>query len=96
MVERTARSDDPARWDSERVRLLRDHLAETQGELAERLGTRQQTVSEWETGQSAPRRMSRRLLQLVAEESGFYSAEPATPAAQTPVPDQPTADGQAQ
>jgi DNA-binding transcriptional regulator YiaG len=93
MLERTAGSENPARWDSERVRLLRDHLDETQGELAERLGTRQQTVSEWETGHSAPRRMSRRLLQLVAEESGFYSSDPATPAPRRPAEDQPTTDG---
>jgi DNA-binding transcriptional regulator YiaG len=78
MAERTQEGSDSARWDSERVRRLRDHLDETQGALAERLGTRQQTVSEWETGSSNPRRMSRRLLHLVAEESGFYAAEPST------------------
>ncbi len=75
----------PDGWDGERVRRLRQHLDETQGELAERLGTRQQTVSQWETGGSSPRRMSRRLLQLVAEESGFYAVGAATPgAAQQP------------
>ncbi len=61
-------------WDAERVRALRSHLGASQQELAERLGTRQQTVSEWETAHSAPRRMSRRLLALVAEEAGFYDA----------------------
>lgn len=64
----------PEDWDGAAVRRLRDHLRATQAELAERLGTRQQTVSEWETGVSTPRRMSRRLLRLVAEESGFYDA----------------------
>ena len=59
-------------WDAERVQRLRAHLRETQGQLAARLGTRQQTVSEWERGASRPRGMSRRLLQLVAEEAGFY------------------------
>ena len=44
---------------------------------AARLGARQQTVSQWETGASRPRGMSRRLLQLVAEEAGFYRAEAA-------------------
>lgn len=62
-------------WDGERVRELRRWLQDSQTELAERLGTRQQTVSEWETGTSQPRRMSRRLLGMVAEESGYYSAE---------------------
>jgi DNA-binding transcriptional regulator YiaG len=69
------------RWDAEGVRRLRTHLGETQAELADRLGTRQQTVSEWETGASAPRRMSGRLLHLVAEASGFYAVDPANPEA---------------
>ncbi|MDA0366360.1 MAG: helix-turn-helix transcriptional regulator [Chloroflexi bacterium] len=64
-------------WDAGGVRSLRGHLRASQTELAARLGTRQQTVSEWETGVSRPRRMSRRLLRLVAEESGFYEAGPA-------------------
>ncbi len=63
-----------AAWDAARVRALRSHLGESQQELAERLDTRQQTVSEWETGNARPRRMSRRLLHLVAEETGFYDA----------------------
>lgn len=63
-------------WDAEAVRALRARLGLTQAELAERLGTRQQTVSEWETGASTPRRMSRRLLRMVAEESGVYEVEP--------------------
>lgn len=66
--------DQGDRWDATRVRALRDWLDDSQTELADRLGTRQQTVSEWETGSSQPRRMSRRLLHLVAEESGFYDA----------------------
>jgi DNA-binding transcriptional regulator YiaG len=62
-------------WDGARVRSLRDHLGDTQRAFAERLGTRQQTVSEWETGASRPRTMACRLLHLVAEERGFYSVE---------------------
>lgn len=59
-------------WDAARVRGLRLYLGESQADFAERIGTRQQTVSEWETGSSTPRRMSRRLLHLLAEEHGFY------------------------
>lgn len=59
-------------WDAEGVRRLREQLGVTQAELADRIGTRQQTVSEWETGHAAPRRMSQRLLQMVAEEAGVY------------------------
>ena len=60
-----------ARWDSEGVRRLRKHLGMTQQELAEELGARQQTVSEWETGMYSPRGTSARLLSLIAERAGF-------------------------
>ncbi len=59
------------RWDRSRIRALRNHLGLTQVELAERLGIRQQTVSEWETGQYEPRGTSVTLLRLVAERSDF-------------------------
>ncbi len=61
-------------WDAEGVRRLRERLGVTQAELADRIGTRQQTVSEWETRASSPRRMSQRLLRMVAEEAGVYDA----------------------
>ena len=57
-----------------RVRLLRRHFGETQAAFADRLGTNQQTVSEWERGARQPRRMARRLLHLVAEQAGYYDA----------------------
>lgn len=58
-------------WDGDRVRALREHLRMTQSELAEDLGTRQQTISEWETGMYMPRGTSSTLLSVVAERSGF-------------------------
>ena len=58
-------------WDSPRIRGLRDHLGLTQQELADELGTRQQTVSEWETGMYKPRGTSVTLLSLIAERAGF-------------------------
>ena len=60
-----------AAWDADAVRGLRRHLALTQEQLAEELGVRQQTVSEWETGVYRPRGASDRLLTLVAERAGF-------------------------
>lgn len=69
MTERKERYG--AAWDSRRVRALRDHLGLSQGALAGELGVRQQTVSEWETGQYAPRGASARLLSLVAERARF-------------------------
>lgn len=59
------------RWDRRRIRALRGHLGLTQSEMATRLGIRQQTVSEWETGQYEPRGTSITLLGLVAEQSRF-------------------------
>ena len=58
-------------WDSEGIRALRAHLGLTQQELADELGTRQQTISEWETGMYSPRGTSATLLSLVAERAGF-------------------------
>lgn len=59
-------------WDAARIRRLRLQLGDSQQAFADRLGTRQQTVSEWERGASRPRRMARRLLRLLAEEHGVY------------------------
>ena len=58
-------------WDARRVRALRRHLGLTQDDLARELGTRQQTISEWETDQYRPRGTSSRLLSLIAERAGF-------------------------
>jgi len=58
-------------WDAGSVRALRRHLGLSQDGMAAELGTRQQTVSEWETGRYRPRGASARLLQIVAERAGF-------------------------
>ena len=58
-------------WEAGSVRALRRHLRLTQDEMARELGIRQQTVSEWETGQYRPRGASARLLSMVAESAGF-------------------------
>ena len=58
-------------WDAKRVQRLRGHLDLTQQELADELGVRQQTISEWETGAYEPRGASGRLLTIVAERAGF-------------------------
>ncbi len=68
-------------WDASRVKELRRHLGLTQQQLADELGTRQQTISEWETEQYRPRGTSSRLLTLVAERAAFsYEAEKKKPA----------------
>ncbi len=58
-------------WDSCRIRALRRHLGLTQQALADRLGTRQQTISEWEIGLYTPRGASATLLSMVAERADF-------------------------
>ena len=65
------KGDGSDRWDADRVKALRAHLGLTQQQMAEDLGTRQQTISEWETGMYLPRGTSRTLLKLVAEGAGF-------------------------
>ncbi|MBI4267273.1 MAG: helix-turn-helix domain-containing protein [Chloroflexi bacterium] len=58
-------------WNSTDIRALRRHLGLTQREMADRLGTRQQTISEWEKGQYKPRGASVTLLSIVAERARF-------------------------
>jgi DNA-binding transcriptional regulator YiaG len=58
-------------WDGVSVQALRRHLGLTQRELSERLGTRQQTISEWETGMYKPRGASSTLLSFIAEQAKF-------------------------
>lgn len=59
-------------WSAEAVAALRRRLGLTQAAFAERLGVRQQTVSEWETGRYRPRGASARLLSILAEEAMRY------------------------
>ena len=59
-------------WTAERVARLRRAMGLTQGAFARELGVRQQTVSEWETGQYRPRGASVRLLGMLAERRTPY------------------------
>jgi DNA-binding transcriptional regulator YiaG len=65
------RKNRKRQWNKENVRALRQHLGFTQARLAGELGTRQQTISEWEKGMYQPRGASATLLSIVAERSGF-------------------------
>lgn len=62
---------DTVLWNGGMIKALRQHMGLSQGELADELGVRQQTVSEWETGAYAPSRSSSKHLGLVAERAGF-------------------------
>ncbi|MBI4181049.1 MAG: helix-turn-helix domain-containing protein [Chloroflexi bacterium] len=64
-------------WGSQDIRALRRHLGLTQHEMADKLGTRQQTISEWEKGRYQPRGASATLLSMVAERAKFkYQVTP--------------------
>ena len=58
-------------WNAENIRALRGHLGVTQTDLADVLGMRQQTVSEWETGMYKPRGASVTVLTLVGLNTRF-------------------------
>ena len=74
-----ARHDRP-RWNSSKVKALREHLDLSQQALADELGARQQTVSDWETGTYTPGGMSSRLLSIMAERANFtYNPGPPLP-----------------
>lgn len=70
-VYKVQRVGDVVQWDSELIRALRQHMGMTQAELAQELGVRQQTVSEWEKGVYTPTRASAKYLTLVAEKASF-------------------------
>lgn len=63
--------DGEVRWDGALVLALRSYLGMNQSELADALGVRQQTVSEWESGQYEPSRSRSKHLSLIAERAGF-------------------------
>jgi DNA-binding transcriptional regulator YiaG len=58
-------------WNSGHIKELRQHMGLTQANMANELGTRQQTISEWELGLYAPRGTSIKLLNIIAERNGF-------------------------
>ena len=71
-----SRNEGQAKWNRATVMALRLHLGLTQQEMAGELGTRQQTISEWETGKYEPRCTSSTLLSIVAERARFeYKAD---------------------
>jgi len=80
LVYEAKRIGGTVQWDGDLITGLRHHMDLTQGELAEVLGVRQQTISEWERGAYLPSRATSKYLSMVAEREGF---------AYTVVPDKP-------
>ncbi|MYA02465.1 MAG: helix-turn-helix transcriptional regulator [Chloroflexi bacterium] len=72
-------------WDGAEIRRLREHAGLSQRELADELNARQQTISEWERGEYAPRGTAARLLTRVAEDVRFpFEAGPRADGAPDP------------
>ena len=62
-------------WDSDLIRTLRNHMGLSQTAMAEEIGVRQQTISEWETGMYRPKRAMSKYLMVIAERAGFTYGE---------------------
>ncbi len=75
---------------------MRSYLGLTQQQLAEELGTRQQTISEWERNMYQPRGTSSTLLTIVAERARFhYESGKPTPETNGKTPAAPRGSNQA-
>jgi DNA-binding transcriptional regulator YiaG len=73
------REGDTILWSGSMVHALRLHLDISQAELADILGVRQQTISEWENNIYQPTRSRSKHLNLVAEKAGFDYLETEKP-----------------
>lgn len=65
------RDGDTVLWDGTMIKALRYHLGVSQSELAEQLGMRQQTISDWEIGSYVPRRSNSKYLTMFADRANF-------------------------
>lgn len=70
-VYNVEREGDTVLWNGELIKGLRHHLGMNQAQLAEKLGVRQQTISEWETGIYTPSLKTSKYLDLIAKEVQF-------------------------
>lgn len=69
------RVDGTVQWNADLIKAMRLYMGLTQADFAERLGVRQQTVSEWENSVYNPTRFTSKHLSLVAEQAGFKYGE---------------------
>jgi DNA-binding transcriptional regulator YiaG len=62
-------------WNGALIKALRRHMGLTQAELAQQIGVRQATVSEWEKGIRTPNRAMSKYLTIVADQAKFNTGE---------------------
>ena len=74
-VYNVEREDGVVMWDGPLIWTLRHHMDLSQADMAEELGVRQQTISEWETGMYRPKRSMSKYLMMIAEKAGFTYGE---------------------
>jgi len=65
------RDGDTVLWNATMIKALRYHLKFSQAELADQLGMRQQTISDWEIGSYIPRRSNSKYLTMFADRANF-------------------------
>lgn len=70
-VYKVERAGDIVLWDGELIRSLRNHMGLSQVDMANEIGVRQQTISEWEKGRYRPKRAMSKYLMVIAERAGF-------------------------
>lgn len=65
------RVGDTVLWNGDLIKALRFHMGVSQNKLAQEMGVRPQTISEWETGRYAPGRAMSKYLSRVAKRAQF-------------------------
>lgn len=79
LVYNLRKEGDTILWTGDLIKAFREQMGWTQTELADKLGMRQQTISEWETGLYEPKRSTSKFLTMFAEQAGFEYGEPKPP-----------------
>jgi hypothetical protein len=69
----------PGHWNEQRIRRLLRYTLWPQRKLAERVGVVTRAVEYWAVGTKTPKAQYRRMLDRIAEETGFFVAERRSP-----------------
>ena len=62
-------TESKPKWNADSIRKFRKSLGMTQAEFANELGSRQQTISEWELGMYVPKNAYCKLLDLMERDA---------------------------